>query len=250
MEFDEEEWSPLDYARHHGLCKPYYDEVTYGGSLPVLTTDNFNQDLEDLSNASVTNSVNALTRERLAMSRDAALLLKSLQEWQEAPPADSITADRYRWVYGLKQELPILQTDNELDLLNFGDATMPDLSHVNIPFEVVHEDRDEGFEWPAKYLTYQAQCEEQINAERLIVSRDVLLQLQDAVRDSFTSQDLVQIESESLPYRSVGETLTPSDIAKSVESTVSTTNPTSTSTVTTAGTLHTIVTCEPSATCL
>jgi hypothetical protein len=250
MDSDEEEWSTLDYARHHGLCKPYNEGVTYDGSLQVLTNDTFDLDLSNLSNDSITNSVNTLIRERLAVSRDAALLLKSIHELQEAPPTDTTIAERHRWMSDLKQELPILRTDNELDLLNFGNTAMPDLNHVNIPFEVIHEDNDEGFDWPAKYTTYPTQCEDQIKAEKLVVSKDVLLQLHDAIRDPFTSQDLNQMEDEGLRSRSVRDASAPPDIAKNVESCMPANYPTSASIVAVVGSLHTIVPCEPPSTSL
>jgi hypothetical protein len=246
MDSYEEEWSALEYARHHGLCKPYNDGVTYDGSLPAFTNNTFDLDLSDPSEDSVTNSVTALIRERLAVSRDAALLLKSIHELQDALPAEVTITERHRWMLDLKQELPLLRTDNELDLLSFGNAAMPDLSHANIPFEVVHEDNDEGFDWPMKYTTYTAaQCEEQIRAEKLVVSKEVLLHLQDAIRDSFTSHDIGTIEDESLRYRSVGDAPTPSDITKNVETCLSTNYTTSASTITAVGSLHTIVSREP-----
>jgi hypothetical protein len=243
---DEEQPSPLDYARHHGLCKPYYEESIYCDNMPVITSDIIDRDLWDLSNESITNSVNALIKERLTVSRDSMLLLKSMHNSQDAPLNDLVTEDRHRWMLGLKQELPILRTDTELDLLSFGDASMPDLRHVNIPSEIIHKDSDEGFEWPAKYLAYSAQCDAQIKAEKLVVSRDILMRLQDAIHDSFTSQDLAEIEKESMRCRSVGEVSTPVDMADNVETRMSTNYPTLTSTITALGALHTLIACESS----
>jgi hypothetical protein len=246
MDSDDEEPSPLDYARRHELCQPYYEEPIYCDNLPLVTSEIIDWDLRDLSNESITNSVNALIKERLTLSRDAMLLLKSMHNPEEVPPIEILTKDRHRWMLDLKQELPILQTDTELDLLSFGDASMPDLRHVNIPSEVIHKDSDEGFEWPAKYLAYPAQCEAQIKAEKLAVSRDVLMHLQDAIHDSFTSQDLAEIENESIRCRSVGEVSTPVGMANNVETCMSTDYSTFTSTVTDVRALHTLITCESS----
>jgi hypothetical protein len=250
MDSDDEELSALDYARHYELCKPYHEEALYYGTLPVVTSDTIDQDLGDLSNESITNSVKALIKERFLVSRDAALLLNSIQKLQEAPVIENLTEDRHRWMLDLKQELPVLRTDAELDLLSFGDTSMPDLRQVNIPFVVIREGSDEGFEWPAKYLTYPAQCDAQIKAEKLVVSRDVLMHLQDAIRDSFTSQDLVEIDNESLRRKSVGEASILQGIAKNIEIRMSTDYPTPTSTITTAGALCTIIACESSSTSL
>jgi hypothetical protein len=244
MDSDDEEPSPLDYARHHELCQPYYEEPIYCDNLPLVTRDIFDRDLRDPSNESIINSVNALIKERLTLSRDAMLLLKAMHHPEELPPIEVSTKDRHRWMLDLKQELPILRTDTELDLLSFGDASIPDLRYVNIPSEIIHNDSDEGFEWPAKYMAYPSQCEAKIKAEKLVVSRDVLMHLQDTIRDSFTSQDLAKIENESMRYRSVGEISTPVGMANNVETRMPADHPTSTSTVTVLGALHTIITCK------
>jgi hypothetical protein len=204
-DLDDEGRSALEYARHHGLCTPYDREPIYDGSLPTPPNDNCDRDLWDPSDGFITNAVNTLTRERLAVSRDVALLLKSVHELQQDPSDDNLTTDRYHRLLSLKQELPILRTDNELDLLNFGSAAMPDLRDLNIPFEPVNQENDEGFEWPTKYLTYPAQYEDQIKAEKLAISRDALLHLRNAVTDNYTEEDYESIKEEGLQYKPVRE---------------------------------------------
>ncbi|KAH8728755.1 hypothetical protein GQ44DRAFT_724202 [Phaeosphaeriaceae sp. PMI808] len=198
---DEEEPATLDYARHHALCIPYDSENLIAGHLSTLPNVELNQNLWTSSNASITNSVNALVKERLAVSKDAALLLKEVYMLQEAPSDEVSTADQWRWSLGLKQELPVLQTDNELDLLIFGSAAVPDLRNSKIPFEVVRDESDEGFAWPAKYLAYPAKCDEQVKTEKLAVSRDVLVYLQEVVRDTYILGDSEKIHEEHFKHR-------------------------------------------------
>jgi hypothetical protein len=207
MEFDlyDEELNVLDYARRHKLCVPYNIGTLHFGSLPALTNDDLDRDLCDLSNDSITNTTNALTRERLAVSKDAVQLLKTVHELQQAPQKKEVNVGRRQWMLNLRQELPVLRTDNELDMLNFGSVAMPNFRDLKMPIEIVDEDRDEGFSWPAKYLAYPAQCDERIKAEKLTVSRDVLLHLQDSISDSYTPEDDENIEEEGLRYRPVGE---------------------------------------------
>jgi len=202
---EEEELPALEYARQHGLCKPYYNERPLTDNLPTPPSDDFDHDPWDPSNVSVTNTIAALTKERLAVSKDAALLLKAVHESRDPPLNDTLTASPRQLTRRLKQELPVLRTDNELDMLNFGCADMPDLAKLKFPSEVVIEENDEGFEWPAKYLTYPAQCDAQIKAEKIAVSRDVLVYLQEAVRDSYTPTDSEKLTEESLAYKPVCE---------------------------------------------
>lgn len=202
-EGEEEEPSALDYARREGLSKPYYSDQFFFGNMPSPPRDDFDQDLWDLSPASITNTMNSLTKERLSVNRDAALLLKIVHNFREPPPEELLSPSSRRSARGLKQELPVLRTDNELDMLYFGCVDMPDLTKLKIPFEVVNQANDEGFEWPAKYLTYPARCVAQINAEKLAMPRDVLLYLQDAIRDSHAQGDFEKLKEECLSYRPV-----------------------------------------------
>jgi hypothetical protein len=250
MEFDldDEELSVLDYARRHKLCEPYNTGKLHVGSLPVPTNDDLDWDLCDLSNDSITNATNALTRERLAVSKDAALLLRTVHELQQAPMKEEVNVDRRQWMLGLRQELPVLRTDTEFDMLNFGSIAIPNFQDLKIPFEIIDEDRDEGFAWPAKYLAYPAQCEERIKAEKLAVSRDVLLHLQDSISDPYTSEDDEKIKEEGLIYRLVGEAYVPYDITNSVEHRTPARYSTFTSAIATTNTLYTIISRKPPST--
>jgi hypothetical protein len=207
MEFDldDEELSVLDYARRHRLCVPYDAGTLHFGDLPTLSDDDVDWDLCDLSNDSITNATNALTKGRLAVNKEAALLLKTVHDLRQAPAMKEVNVERRRWMLNLRQELPVLQTDAEFDMLNFGNIAIPDFKDLKMPFEIIDEDGDEGFAWPARYLAYPAQCEERIKAEKLAVSRNVLLHLQNSISDSYTSEDDDKIKKKDLRHRPVGE---------------------------------------------
>jgi hypothetical protein len=132
MEFDldDEELSVLDYARRHGLCVPYDAGTLHFGSLPTLSNDDVDWDLCHLSNDSITNATNALTRGRLAVNKEAALLLKIVHDLRQAPAMKEVNVERRRWMLNLRQELPVLQTDAEFDMLNFGSVAIPDFKDL------------------------------------------------------------------------------------------------------------------------
>ncbi|KAF2829366.1 hypothetical protein CC86DRAFT_346064 [Ophiobolus disseminans] len=197
-EEEEEEPSALDYARQHALCKPYYNEQPLAGNLPTPPRDDFDQDPWD---ESTTNTIHTLTKERLTVNKDAVLLLKTVHEFRDEPSSEILIPPPRRCARELKQELPVLRTDNELDMLSFGCTDMPDLTQLRIPFEVVNVENDEGFDWPAKYFSYPTQCEAQIKAEKLAVSRNVLVYLQEAIRDSYAPGDLEKLREEQLGYK-------------------------------------------------
>lgn len=193
MELDaaEEELVGLQYARHHNLCKDYTAELLPLADigLPDGTIDLDNQDLGGPSLASIINALRVLTKERLTVSRDTALLLKAVHSLQEAPTETNVATNRRAWRRSLERELPVLSSDHELDLLKFGDTKLPDFRNLRLPSELIEDENDEGFQWPLKYLNYPAQCDNQVRAEKLTVSRQVLVHLQHAIRDDYMPED-------------------------------------------------------------
>ncbi|KAJ4368260.1 hypothetical protein N0V83_006616 [Neocucurbitaria cava] len=201
VDVDDDELSVIEYARSHGICVDYTTESLQIESIPEPSDADYNQQFEDPSNAFVTNVISGLVRDRLTINKDAALLLKAIHSWQDPLTTASIRADGRHRFLGLKQELPILRSDYELDLLTFGKGIVPNLRNLRIPSEVTDEEQDEGFEWPAKYFAYPAQCEAMIRAEKMTVSREALVYLQDAIRDSYVAQDAEKINDESLVHK-------------------------------------------------
>ncbi|KAH7068828.1 hypothetical protein BKA63DRAFT_545557 [Paraphoma chrysanthemicola] len=197
---DDDELTALAFARHYGLCRPYDEELLPICDLPAPYVDDFDQNLGMPSVTAIDDAVSTLTKERLMVNKEAALLLKDVHDLQENLPVEPQPTAQWKRTRSLKQEVPLLRTDNDVDLLNFGRVVAIDFRDLKIPCEVVDEANDEGFQWPAKYLTYPAQVNAQIKAEKLVVSKDVLLYLQDILRDSQTPEDFEKLRAESFNY--------------------------------------------------
>lgn len=208
---DEEEPSVLEYAREQGIC------IDYTSELPRLIV-NFlslksaiDHDPRDLFDNDLTNAVAAatkiVTKQRLTVTKDVALLLKSILTPWEPPKDDTLISDERQRILNMKQELPVLQTDAELDQLDFGTRVEPNLRDLRtrLPSEDLDNENDEGFEWPAKYFAYPARCDAMIKDEKFAVTKDVLTVLQRAVRDEFMPEYHEQIISEGLEDKKVGE---------------------------------------------
>ncbi|CAN9283039.1 unnamed protein product [Alternaria alternata] len=193
----EQELSILEWARRQGACIDYETELLHIGRLQVPASDDYDQHLHDLSDATITTALSTLIKERLTLDKEAASLLKAVHSLQEVN-ATELSAIRSRmWIRDLKQELPVLQSDHELDLLNFGSVAVPDFKNLQIPSEITVEQNDEGFTWPAKYFSYPAQCDAQVKAEKLAVTKEVLEYLQEATRDAYVPEDGEKIAAES-----------------------------------------------------
>ncbi|KAG9194587.1 hypothetical protein G6011_04622 [Alternaria panax] len=193
----EQEPSTLELARTQGACVDYETELLINGKLQVPANDDYDQHLHDPSDAAIATSVSTLIKERLTVNKEATILLKAVHSLREVHATESLATDSRAWIRDLKQELPVLQSDYELDMLNFGNLAVPDFKDLQIPPETTVEQNDEGFEWPAKYFAYPAQCDAQVKAEKLAVKRDILVCLQEAIRDTYVPGDGEKIEAES-----------------------------------------------------
>ncbi|KAI4623704.1 hypothetical protein J4E80_003516 [Alternaria sp. BMP 0032] len=195
---DSSEPSVLEWARAQGVCVNYETELLHIRHLQSPLDDEFDPHLHEPSDATIDAAVSGLVKEKLTVNKDTALLLKAAHALQDELASDLTVINSRTWGRDLRQELPVLPSDHELDVLNFGDAAAPDFKNLRIPYEVTVEESDEGFGWPTKYLDYPAQCEAQIRAEKLAITRDVLVYMQDTIRDAYVPEDGQKLEMESL----------------------------------------------------
>jgi hypothetical protein len=206
LELDVVEHEPtvLEFARFHNLCSDFTYELPQCYNSVSISNETFDLDLCDPKDAPpLTDPADELTKERLAVSKEAAMLLKSVHSQAEAPHALLLISNGKKRIINLKQEVPILRTDNEYDLLGFGSVVEPKFTDLNIPLEPIDEDNDEGLGWPSGWVDFPKQCNEQVKSEKLGVSRETLLYLQDAIRNACSPEDSDPIKQETLFYRKV-----------------------------------------------
>ena len=206
---EEEEPSVIEYAREQGICVDYTTDLPRLVDLQLSRKHTIDRDLRDPFGDDLTNAATAaieLTKQRLTITKDVALLLKSVLTLREPLTDDLLATEGLQRIRDLKQELPVLQTDAELDLLNFGTRVEPDFKDLRtrLPSEDLNEENDEGFGWPAKYFAYPAQIDAKLKSEKLGVTRDDLTFLQSAVKDDFLPDDEEKIKKEALESRRVG----------------------------------------------
>lgn len=161
------------------------------------------QDLRDPFDDDIANAATAaaeLTKQKLTVTKDVVSLLKDVLALRNSPNDDPLATGGRQRIPDMKQELPVLQTDAELDMLNFGTRFEPDFRELRtrLPSEDVDEETDEGFGWPTKYFAYPAQCDAKIRSEKLSVTREVLTFLQNAVKDEYTAEDGEQLMAKEL----------------------------------------------------
>jgi len=200
---NDEDVSVLEFARLHGLSKDFRSENPIDPQLlPHPITDDQNDSEDGVSIAGLNSAIVSALKERLVVDKNVASFLRAIFTLQRTEIEEETTLPRRRTA-DLKQELPMLKTDDELDLQSFGAKTTPDFSNVNLPLEVVDNEKDEGLEWSTVHYDLPAQYYSQANAERLEIPRDALLYLQEIFREPFTAMNVDDVTLAELHYERV-----------------------------------------------
>lgn len=178
----EAESDVLEYARFHGLARNYL------GINPLANLGQFEDCLgpdEDLAEVLPINEFGGIPpAERLAYSKDALILLGSITKTElgeETLSSHEFVLGTHR-VRSMKQEVPEIGTDHELDMMDFGRPFMPDLENHYMPTILVDEEEDEGLTWPSKYRTLPTEFTKGSESDSLAVSSDVLVFLRDTLQ--------------------------------------------------------------------
>lgn len=201
---EEVEPSILEYARFYGIALDHLK----GNPLHELPApENILALLEDPPNVfQIDGTSGALQLERLAVGTETAVLLSSIQELgqQRRRFDEDVDLDVHRF-QKIKQELPILLTDHELDLQSFAPRVVPDLENEHLPLETLDEEADEGLEWPSMYYELPHKFFSEAKAERLDTSKEGLLYLQEVLRSLPNNGGNVLLEHDEQLYERVCE---------------------------------------------
>jgi hypothetical protein len=235
----------LEYARLHGISKDYALEGPSLRCVLKIPDEDFKKDFYDPADSRLWNaSLNELTRERLAVTRESALLLRSVHLLSETPDYSQLLPDKRKLVLGSKQEVSLLRHDNELDMLHFGSVETPRFDNLRIPLEPIDAENDEGLEWPSSYSAYPAQCYERAKVEKLEVPRDTLVYLQKTTKGHLVRHDVEKSITEELIHERVSASHDTVRRLTVSERTIATSHSATASSVTTNDTLHSIFTYE------
>lgn len=199
----EPEPSLLEYARFYGLA---HDHRKTCPLADLGHTDRLVDPPEDPPDDLPINESNgSLPAEKLFFEKDVVALFAWIgTSLSEEPPMfdENIEFDVHRF-RRMKLDLPLLRTDHEWDLIEFGPRIDPDLENEFLPFETVDEEADEGFTWPSKYNGLPDEFFERSKSETLSVSNEALLYLRDSMRGCADDEHLISFDGEALSYRKV-----------------------------------------------
>ena len=193
----------IDYARFHGLVRDHRESPP----LERLTlSENLGSSLDDPPELFHIDLAKVkLPQERWAVDAGAASLLSSIVESAQHPPPysdEELGIDRHR-VRRMKQELPLLRSDHELDVLRFASPIVPDLENEFLPLETVDVEEDEGFEWPSSYYALPDEFTKKSRSEKIEASQDDCLYLQQTLKYDFEGLEHGTFEYSDSPYKKV-----------------------------------------------
>ena len=183
-----EEPSVIDYARFYGLISDHLEPHPLQGT---AARDTFHSlELDDHDGLLPPNlGEYGLPQERLTVDAGAAALLSSIASRAKVPPAcDNKVIDTHR-IRKLKLELPLLRSDHEVDMLNFGPRIVPDLEQEFLPLETVNEEADEGLTWPPSCYQLPGEFANKSTSEKLHVSSNALAYLQETLNFHLDGHD-------------------------------------------------------------
>lgn len=196
-----EEPSLLDYARFHELAIDHRAIDLFELVPPLI--ENHGIDLDNAPTASrFTLHDNVEYSEKIQSSKAVLEFLASVLKPPPKPLWDAYLPDRYR-IQHMRQELPLLGTDNELDLREFGrKRILPDLSEVELTPCKTDEEKDGGLTWPARYHDLYDTLLARVGSEKLDTTRKALQLVQSSMRDEYT-QDVERALMDSVLHKKV-----------------------------------------------
>ena len=175
----EEEPSIIDYARFYGLISDHLEPHPLQGAAAHDSFHPFGLD-DDGGLLPPNFPAHGTPKERLTVDAGAAAVLSSIAALAEIPPAHDDVIDVHR-IRNIKVELPLLRSDHEVDMLNFGPRILPDLEHEFLPLEPVSEEADEGLTWPPTCYHLPGKFANELASEKLHLSSNVLAYLQETL---------------------------------------------------------------------
>lgn len=189
----------IDYARFYGLVQNHLEPPPLQGLTLPENLGSFLEDPPDLFHIDLSNV--KVREERLPIDAGAASLLSSILESAKHEIEDD-GIDRHR-VRRMKNELPLLHSDHETDLLRFVSPIVPDLENEFLPLETLDVEEDEGVEWPSNYYALPDEFAKKSSSEKIETSKDDFLYLQQALKYHLEGGEHAVFEIDDSSYKRV-----------------------------------------------
>lgn len=193
MSSQEDEEEPIvEYARCHGLSiDPLQDPPPLSHIKSLLYT--YKKDASDDSHLpQIKYQPIPQIEESLEIYKDAELFLAGARGlFLDKSTIDKITTEASTVLrrQKLKLELPLLKTDPDADLRAFKKRQIPCISGENLIYEPLDIEKDEGLQWPSRFLDLPNAILKECSREKITMTRDTMVYLQKALKDDWSTED-------------------------------------------------------------
>ncbi|CZR63409.1 uncharacterized protein PAC_13306 [Phialocephala subalpina] len=201
-----EEPSPLEYARSNGLSRDYLAERLGFSDLEQLQHDVDAKQLDSSHLRQFNLGSEIRVEERLTISKDAALLLSSINREEASEDIDSLVVSMLETRtlgWPPKLELSLLRSNHETDCREFAsrEGFEIKLQDVKLPLELVDDEKNEGLSWPSRFWDMGQETLQKLKAEKLAVSKDTFMFINDCLKDDWTEDDAKALWGDEQKYK-------------------------------------------------
>lgn len=199
-EEEEDELTPFEYARYHGITRDHLSDSSAFDHIKALkeaidsSPDGFLTDHSHLPRLSLGPPPDL--RDRFSTPREALTYLRDFQQEMHPDNIEAIMDPMLtsRKLRSLRVELPLLRSDHETDCANISRERLRQgfeirLQDIKLPLEIVDEENGEGLSIPSKYLDVAHKIVQDIKKEKLSCSKETLSYLAKTLKEPWTQED-------------------------------------------------------------
>ncbi|KAH7411171.1 hypothetical protein BKA64DRAFT_375362 [Cadophora sp. MPI-SDFR-AT-0126] len=200
---EDDQISPLEYARQNGLSQDYLASNLGFPELKQIQEDLAGYVDIETNLPSFDFGGEVKVEERLSCSKDAATLLAWVAREHSSNEIDALMAPFFKETNSRnkKLELPLLLSDADCDCRKFAsrEGFEMKLRDVKLPLEAVGE--REGFHWTKQYENLGTTILQNLKAEKLGVTREAMAFLQACANVTWTEEDETQLWRREQSYK-------------------------------------------------
>jgi hypothetical protein len=191
---------PLEFARLHGLCEDFTATKPLELCASSLKRDSNVQKFEDPQGVfHLDPSIHFYHPEKLEVPKAAQAFIQSVLGHSQPPFLESMRTQR-PYSKHLRLELPLLSTDNELDVLCFGQRPVPNFQNVTFPREEVDTENDEGLQWPSTLFDLPQKYQQKIEEDKYEVDSSATKYLLSVIRNTPVEDEMDALFRSEITY--------------------------------------------------
>jgi hypothetical protein len=205
MSAEDVEATAVEYARYYGLTINHLQEPLPVSHIAALRKEIPEILTDDSHLPAIEYPVYINTNEQVTLDQGAVMLISEINGNLDSGTIESIILPLLdvRQVRKHRVEAPLLRSDPDSDLRSFAKRKEPRPGDGDLPMEPLNDELDEGMIWPTQILALPTAIMEELQAEKLQITKDMFLSLQTQIKDSWTEGNETAVWETLTTYRKV-----------------------------------------------